>query len=61
MTSTRIEVDDDQFAALEAIRTHHGVNWRGMLIQGAERLETGVVFPSESELRCSQSGPEEAD
>lgn len=61
MTSTRIEVDDDQFAALEAIRDKYGVNWRGMLIQGAERLETGVVFVSESEHRCSQSGPEGAD
>jgi hypothetical protein len=59
MTSTRIEVDDDQFAALEAIRTHHGVNWRGMLIQGAERLEAGVVFPSEHV--CSQSDSEEED
>jgi hypothetical protein len=45
MTSTRIVVDDDdQFALLDAIRTHHGVNWRGMLIQGAERLEAGQVF-----------------
>ena len=54
MTSTRIEVDDDQFAMLEAIRMHHGVNWRGMLIQGAERLEAGVVFPIEAEQECSQ-------
>ncbi|MFC6943121.1 hypothetical protein ACFQE8_24705 [Salinirubellus sp. GCM10025818] len=59
MTSTRIEVDDDQFAALEAIRTHHGVNWRGMLIQGAERLEAGVVFPSEH--GCSQLDSEEEE
>jgi hypothetical protein len=50
MKSTRIEInDDDQFAVLEAIRTHYGVNWRGMLIQGAERLEAGRVFPSELE------------
>ena len=61
MTSTRIEVDDDQFAALEAIRTHHGVNWRGMLIQGAERLEAGVVFPTEAEYDCSQVGHREGD
>jgi hypothetical protein len=61
MTSTRIEVDDDQFAALEAIRTHYGVNWRGMLIQGAERLEAGVVFPTESEHGCSRSDREEDD
>jgi hypothetical protein len=48
VTSTRIVVDDDdQFALLEAIRIHHGVNWRGMLIQGAERLEAGRVFDSE--------------
>ena len=45
MTSTRIEVDDDQFAALEAIRTHHGVNWRGMLIQGAKQLK-GLHHPT---------------
>jgi len=61
MTSTRIEVDDDQFAALEAIRTHYGVHWRGMLIQGAERLEAGVVFQTEPERGCSQSGGEEDD
>jgi hypothetical protein len=51
MKSTRIEInDDDQFAVLEAIRTHYGVNWRGMLIQGAEQLEAGRVFPSELEF-----------
>jgi hypothetical protein len=61
MTSTRIEVDDDQFATLEAIRTHYGVNWRGMLIQGAERLEAGVVVPTESEHNCSRSGRGEDD
>ena len=61
MTSTRIEVDDDQFAALEAIRTHYGVNWRGMLIQGAELLEAGVVFRTESEHGCSRSDREEDD
>ena len=59
MTSTRIEVDEDQFAALKTVRTHYGVNWRGMLIQGAERLEAGVVFPSEH--GCSQSDSEEED
>ena len=59
MTSTRIEVDDEQFATLDAIRTHHGVNWRGMLIQGAERLEAGVVFSTGSDDDCSQSGREE--
>jgi len=59
MTSTRIELDDDQFVALGAIRAYHGVNWRGMLIQGAERLEAGVVFPGEHE--CSQSDSEEVD
>jgi hypothetical protein len=48
VTSTRIVVDDDdQFALLDTIRTHHGVNWRGMLIQGAERLEAGQVFERE--------------
>lgn len=61
MTSTRIEVDDDQFTALEAIRTHHGVNWRGMLIQGAERLEAGVVFQTTAEDECSQRGLEEGN
>ncbi len=59
MTSTRIEVDEDQFVALEAVRTHHGVHWRGMLIQGAERLEAGVVFQSEhgrSQLDSEEEG-----
>jgi len=61
MTSTRIEVDDDQFVALEAIRTHYGVNWRGMLIQGAERLEAGVVFSTESEHGSTRLDWEEDD
>ena len=52
MTSTRIVVDDDdQFALLEAIRTHHGVTWRGMLIQGAERLDAGGVFDDDDPAR----------
>ena len=55
MTSTRIEIDDeDQFAALEAIRTRYGVNWRGILIQGAERLEASRVFPSERSRTCTE-------
>jgi hypothetical protein len=57
MKSTRIIVnDDDQFAVLEAIRTHHGVNWRGMLIQGAERLEAGQVFPTECHVETQEEG-----
>jgi hypothetical protein len=60
MTSTRIEIDDDdQFALLEAIRTHHGVTWRGMLIQGAERLESGQVFTTD-QPRDSDVDPEDA-
>lgn len=61
MTSTRIEVDDDQFAALDAIRTYHGVNWRGMLIQGAERLEAGTVFATEAEHDSTRAGDKEDD
>ena len=57
MKSTRIIInDDDQFTVLEAIRTHHGVNWRGMLIQGAERLETGQVFPTERYVETQGEG-----
>ena len=58
MTSTRIIVDDDQHAILEAIRDRHGVNWRGMLIQGAERLETSAVFPPTSEYPATSSKAE---
>jgi hypothetical protein len=61
MTSTRIEVEDDQFAILESIRAHHGVNWRGMLIQGAERLEAGVVFPSKHGRECSETARERGE
>ena len=57
MTSTRIIVDDEQHAILEAIRDRHGVNWRGMLIQGAERLETSAVFPPTSEHPGLRSKP----
>ena len=57
MKSTRIIInDDDQFAVLDAIRTHHGVNWRGMLIQGAERLEAGQVFPTEHHVETQEEG-----
>jgi hypothetical protein len=48
MTSTRIVIKDEkQFARLEAVRERHGVNWRGMLIQGAEKLEADSVLPAE--------------
>lgn len=57
MTSTRIIVDDEQHAILEAIRDRHGVNWRGMLIQGAERLETSAVFPPTTEQLGLSSNP----
>jgi hypothetical protein len=57
MKSTRIIInDDEQFAVLDAIRTHHGVNWRGMLIQGAERLETGQVLPTENHVETQEEG-----
>ncbi|MDX1746239.1 MAG: hypothetical protein R3324_09905 [Halobacteriales archaeon] len=57
MKSTRIIInDDDQFSVLETIRTHHGVNWRGMLIQGAERLEAGQVFPTERYVGTQEEG-----
>jgi len=55
MTSTRIIIKDDrQFERLEAVRKRHGVNWRGMLIKGAEQLEAGGVLPS-GEV-CSEDG-----
>ena len=51
MTSTRIIIkDDEQFEQLDAVRERHGVNWRGMLIKGAERLEDGGVLPTEEKL-----------
>ncbi|WP_154020828.1 MULTISPECIES: hypothetical protein [unclassified Haloarcula] len=51
MKSTRIIIkDDEQFEQLDAVRERHGVNWRGMLIKGAERLEAGGVLPTEAEL-----------
>jgi hypothetical protein len=57
MKSTRIIINDDnQFTVLEAVRTHHGVNWRGMLIQGAERLEAGQVFPTERYVETQEEG-----
>ena len=57
MKSTRIIINDnDQFNVLDTIRTHHGVNWRGMLIQGAERLETGQVFPTEQHVETQEEG-----
>jgi len=50
MTSTRIVIKDDrQFERLEAVRERHGVNWRGMLIKGAEQLEAGGFLPSGDE------------
>ena len=51
MTSTRIIIkDDEQFEQLDTVRERHGVNWRGMLIKGAERLEDGGVLPTEEEV-----------
>ncbi|WP_185977288.1 hypothetical protein [Haloglomus irregulare] len=55
MTSTRIVIKDDrQFERLEAVRERHGVNWRGMLIKGAEQLEAGGVLPSDED--CLEEG-----
>jgi hypothetical protein len=51
MKSTRIIIkDDEQFEQLDTVRERHGVNWRGMLIKGAERLEDGGVLPTEEEV-----------
>lgn len=50
MTSTRIVIEDDtQFSTLERVRERHGVNWRGMLIKGAERLEAESVLPEDGD------------
>jgi hypothetical protein len=57
MTSTRIVIkDDEQFDQLDAVRDRHGVNWRGMLIKGAERLEAGTVLPTEEDDCDSEVG-----
>jgi hypothetical protein len=57
MKSTRIIIkDDEQFEQLDAVRERHGVNWRGMLIKGAERLEAGGVLPTEAELCDGEEG-----
>ena len=66
MTSTRIVIKDDrQFERLEAVRERHGVNWRGMLIQGAKRLEGRelrfALTPDDPDRERHQSEPDVTD
>ena len=46
----------DEYERLRAIKDKYGVTWRGMLIQGAERLEAGQVFPTERHADSQEDG-----
>jgi hypothetical protein len=48
MKSTRVNFPSEaQYAQLDAIRDKYGLTWRGLLIRGAERLESTSPFPEE--------------
>lgn len=46
MKSTRVNIPSEtQYAQLDEIRDKYGLTWRGLLIRGAERLESTSPFP----------------
>ena len=40
MTNLNIEVSDEEYEKLREIKEAHGLTWRGLLIQGANALDT---------------------
>lgn len=49
---------ESEYRRLRTIRDRHGIQWRGMLIQGAKRLEGGSLpVPALDESREPNRGP----
>lgn len=40
MTEIRFEIEDEQYERLRKLKEHHGLTWKGMLLQGAKRLDS---------------------
>ncbi|WP_281373053.1 hypothetical protein [Halosimplex rubrum] len=40
MPNLNIEVDEEEFERLTEIKEAHGLTWRGLVIQGAQKLDT---------------------
>lgn len=45
-------ISDHEYKQLRRIRDKYGVQWRGMLVEGAKRLE-GLHHPTPSQSLCS--------
>jgi hypothetical protein len=59
MKGTRVTIpSDQQFDRLEEIRDKHGLTWRGLLIRGAERLESTSPFPRRDDRPAAVDGEE---
>ena len=41
MKEIRFEIEDEQYERLRELKQHHGLTWKGMLLQGAKRLDSG--------------------
>ncbi|WP_312854314.1 hypothetical protein [Natronococcus sp. JC468] len=39
--SIRFEVDDEQYERLKEIKDKRGYTWKGLMLEGAEALDTG--------------------
>jgi hypothetical protein len=46
-------ISDHEYKRLRRIRDKYGVQWRGMLVEGAKRLE-GLHHPTPSQSLCSR-------
>lgn len=46
-------ISDHEYKRLRRIRDKYGVQWRGMLVEGAKRLE-GLHHPTPSQILCSR-------
>ncbi|WP_424016326.1 hypothetical protein ACOZ4N_00925 (plasmid) [Halorientalis pallida] len=54
---TRVVIpNESQYAYLDQIREDYGLTWRGLLIRGAERLESTSPFPDEAASTQSSDG-----
>lgn len=41
MKEIRFEIEDEQYERLRELKQRHGLTWKGMLLQGAKRLDSG--------------------
>jgi hypothetical protein len=40
------EIEDEQYERLRELKKHHGLTWKGVLLQGGKRLDSGEQQPN---------------